>query len=67
MGRYNKENIAFLANRNDKLYDFALGGIWHYDKFWTVRPQAGYSKNISNISLYSFDRLDASITLRRDF
>ena len=67
LGRYNKENIAFLTNRNDKLYDIAVGGIWHYDKFWTVRPQAGYSKNNSNISIYSFDRLDASITVRRDF
>lgn len=67
VGRYNKENIAFLTNRNDKQYDLTMGGIWHYDKFWTVRPQASYTNNSSNISIYSFDRLDASITVRRDF
>ena len=67
IGHYNKENIAFLTNRNDKQYDVTLGGVWHYDKFWTVRPQAGFTNNNSNISIYSFDRLDASITVRRDF
>jgi tetratricopeptide (TPR) repeat protein len=67
IGRYDKENLAFLANRDDKQYDVSLGGNWHLDALWTVRPQIGYTKNISNIPIYSFDRLDASIIVRRDF
>jgi hypothetical protein len=67
MGRYNKENVAFLETRNDKQVDVTLGGNWHFDKFWTMRPQISYTKNNSNIQIYSFDRLDESITIRRDF
>jgi tetratricopeptide (TPR) repeat protein len=67
IGKYDKENIAFLAFRNDKQVDASLGGVWHADKYWTVRPQISYTKNNSNIPIYSFDRLDASITVRRDF
>lgn len=66
-GTYDKENTAFLANRSDKQVDFSLGGNWHRDKNWTVRPQLSYSNNKSNIPIYSFDRIDASVTLRRDF
>jgi len=66
-GRYSKENVAFLASRSDKQYDFSLGSNWHPDKFWSVRPQLGYSNNKSNIPIYSFDRVDASLTLHRDF
>jgi hypothetical protein len=67
IGKYDKENIAFLEYRNDKQVDASLGGVWHADKYWTVRPQISYTKNNSNILIYSFDRLDASITVRRDF
>ncbi|TAJ76240.1 MAG: DUF560 domain-containing protein [Gallionellaceae bacterium] len=66
-GSYDKENVAFLANRSDKQYDFSLGANWHWDKYWTVRPQFSYSNNKSNIAIYSFDRVDASVTVRRDF
>ncbi|MDP2804878.1 MAG: tetratricopeptide repeat protein [Gallionellaceae bacterium] len=67
IGNYDKQNVAFLAARNDKQYDVTLGGAWHPNKAWTVRSQASYSKNNSSILIYSFDRLDASITVRRDF
>jgi hypothetical protein len=66
-GRYNKENSAFLDTRNDKLVDVTLGGNWHFEKLWTMRPQISYSRNNSNIQIYAFDRIDASITVRRDF
>lgn len=66
-GRYSKENAAFLINRNDKLFDVSLGANWHWDKFLSVRPQLSYSSNKSNISIYSFSRIDASINVRRDF
>jgi tetratricopeptide (TPR) repeat protein len=67
IGRYNKENVAFQATRNDKQFDFTIGGNWHWNKLWTMRPQISYSKNNSNIQIYGFDRIDASITVRRDF
>lgn len=66
-GFYDKENAAFLEVRNDKLYDATIGGNWHFSKLWVMRPQVMYSKNISNIAIYGFDRVDASITVRRDF
>jgi tetratricopeptide (TPR) repeat protein len=67
IGRYNKENVAFQATRNDKQFDVTIGGNWHWNKLWTMRPQISYSKNNSNIQIYGFDRIDASITVRRDF
>jgi tetratricopeptide (TPR) repeat protein len=67
IGRYNKENIAFLATRIDQQFDITLGGNWHWTKLWTMRPQISYSKNNSTIQIYGFDRFDASITVRRDF
>jgi len=66
-GSYDKENLAFLTNRIDVLYDATVGGNWHFAKFWIMRPQVVYSMNNSNIPIYGFNRLDASITVRRDF
>ncbi|MEI7842725.1 MAG: porin family protein [Gallionellaceae bacterium] len=66
-GNYDKENVAFLTARSDRQYDATMGLGWHPDKLWTVRSHVSYSKNNSSIPIYSFDRLDASITLRREF
>lgn len=66
-GKYNKENLAFLSTRNDTLWDLNAGASWHLDKDWTVRPQLMMSRNQSNIAIYSFDRTDVSVLLRRDF
>ncbi|MBU3902610.1 MAG: DUF560 domain-containing protein [Gammaproteobacteria bacterium] len=66
-GSYDKENLAFLVKRDDKQFDAVLGANWHLQKLWTLRPQLGYSRNASNIAIYSFDRIDASVTVRRDF
>ncbi|MHB1116798.1 surface lipoprotein assembly modifier [Sideroxydans sp.] len=66
-GQYDKRNLAFLVKRDDKLSDATLGANWHFAKLWTFRPQISYSRNKSNIAIYSFDRIDASMTVRRDF
>ncbi len=66
-GRYSKENAAFLTSRSDKLFDASVGANWHWDKFLSVRPQLSYSNNKSNISIYSFSRIDAAVNVRRDF
>jgi tetratricopeptide (TPR) repeat protein len=67
LANYGKENNLIMANRSEKMVDLTLGLVWHIDKLWTVRPQVAFSKKNSNIALYSFDRTDVSLTIRRDF
>lgn len=64
---YSKVNYYFLRQRNDRLFDLKLGADWHWDKSWTLRPQLGYSRSDSNIAIYGYDRMDVSLTIRRDF
>ena len=66
-GTYSRQNAFFLVNRRDALYDATAGLNWHWDKLWTVRPQLTLTHNQSNISIYSYDRTDISVTVRRDF
>ena len=66
-GRYDKFNAAFMQTRIDRLDDLGVGANWHWDKLWTIRPQIAWSRNDSNIVIYGYDRVDASVTLRRDF
>jgi len=64
---YEKENSFFQRTRKDRLYDLNLGADWHWNKLWTLRPQVAYSKNDSNLAIYNYDRIDVSLTVRRDF
>ncbi|MFA5371063.1 MAG: porin family protein [Sideroxydans sp.] len=66
-GKYDRENLAFMAKRSDTLWDLNMGVNWHWDKSWIVRPQLTVSSNKSNIPVYSFDRNDFSVVIRRDF
>lgn len=66
-GTYTKQNAFFLNTRHDTLTDATMGANWHWDKLWTLRPQVTWSHNQSNISIYGSDRLDTSVTVRRDF
>lgn len=66
-GNYSRANVLFQVKRHDVLTDLTVGANWHWDKLWTLRPQLSWSQNQSNISLYGYDRIDASLTLRRDF
>jgi len=45
----------------------ALGADWRWGKYWTLRPQLAYTRNNSNIVIYSYNRTDVSLTFRRDF
>ncbi|MDO8264372.1 MAG: tetratricopeptide repeat protein [Gallionella sp.] len=67
IGDYGKVNYLFLRQRKDRLYDLKLGAAWHWDKLWTLRPQLNYSRNDSNIAIYGYDRMDISLTVRREF
>ncbi len=64
---YDKTNTRFLRQRNDRFRDMTVGANWHWDKEWTLLPQLSYSENNSNIVIYSYDRTDVSLTIRRDF
>lgn len=67
LGSYDKTNAAFLRERVDRQTDARIGANWHWDRNWTLRPQINYSRNESNIVIYSYDRLDFSLTIRREF
>ena len=64
---YNKVNFNFLRERDDRLHDVKIGADWQWNKFWKLRPQLSYAKNNSNIDLYTYNRLEFSVALRRDF
>lgn len=66
---YSKPN-AFIANngnRDEYQYDLTVGANWRLDKQWSVKPQVWLSKKSSNLAIYSYDRTDISLTVRRDF
>lgn len=66
-GDYSRVNYYFQRQRSDRMYDLTAGANWRWDRLWTVRPQLNYSRNDSNIDIYSYDRTDISLTIRRDF
>ena len=70
--KYQQANASFstatdAVTRDDKQYDGNIGINWHFDNAWTLRPQISYIRNNSNIVIYQFDRVDVSVTIRRDF
>lgn len=66
-GDYREENPLFLTLRAERQYDVAAGLAWRFAKDWSLRPQLTYTRNKANITLYDYDRIEASLTLRRDF
>lgn len=66
-GKYNKENLAFLVNRSDTTMDWSAGLSWRPFKDWIVRPQLSWSRNNSNISIYSYNRTDLSVAVRWNY
>jgi tetratricopeptide (TPR) repeat protein len=67
VGAFDKVNYYFQRQRSDRLIDLAMGASWHWDKLWTLRPQLNYSRNESNIAIYDYNRIDVSLTVRRNF
>jgi outer membrane protein len=67
VGNYSKVNPLFLRQRSDRQHDLTAGINWHLGKLLTLRPQLNYSTNNSNIAIYLYDRIDFSVTVRRDF
>jgi hypothetical protein len=67
IGNYERLNPMFLRLRNDRYSDLTAGASWSFSKRWTLRPQLNFSRNSSNIVIYSYIRRDVSLTIRRDF
>lgn len=67
VGDYDKVNYNFLRQRRDRFYDMNLGLDWHWENLWALRPQIKYFRNVSNIPIYAYDRMDVSLTVRREF
>jgi tetratricopeptide (TPR) repeat protein len=65
--RYDKENVAFLVNRVDKLFDLTVAVQWHINNGWILRPQIIVIRNHSNLPINEFDGVDVSLNLHRDF
>jgi tetratricopeptide (TPR) repeat protein len=66
-GNYSRTNRYFLTQRTDRLTKAVLGVDWRWRKYWNLRPQLAYTHANSNIVVYSYNRTDVSLTLRRDF
>lgn len=64
---FQTRNIVFDVQRRDRQTDAAVGLAWRFDRAWTLRPQIAYTQNRSNVSIYTYDRYEVSLMLRRDF
>jgi hypothetical protein len=52
---------------NDHMADITVGVNWRPVQNWTVRPQATYLENRSNVALSEYRRSEATVTVRYDF
>lgn len=58
---------SLVSYGNDSMTDYTLGLNWRPRKDWTVRPQATYSANHSNVAISEYKRTEATVTVRYDF
>lgn len=64
---YGGDDPIFLTQREDRQHDFSIGARYFPNKSWVIKPQISYIDTESNIVINEFDRLLASISIRRDF
>lgn len=57
----------FLTVRDDRQFDAVIGAVYRIDDSWSMRGQAGYTYNDSNIALYEYDRWSTAAYLRYGF
>ena len=67
LGYFSNINPLISGHRTDRLGDLTVGVNWYLDDLWVVRPQVARYINTSNIAVYSYDRNDYSLTVRRNF
>lgn len=59
--------FGFPQSRDDKQTDLRVGVSYTPVKSWIITPQLAYTENRSNVSLTDFDRVQAFVTVRREF
>lgn len=65
MGAYARDaNVAYGRDRTRFL---SLGVNWRFQPLWSLRAQLGKTSSRSNIPVYSYDKTEVSVLLRRDF
>jgi len=65
--KYAGINTLYQVNRDETLYDLALGVTWTLAKGFSMRPQLSWLKSNSNAELYAYDKVDGSVNFRLDF
>lgn len=58
---------TIVAFGDDHIANASIGLNWRPAPNWTIRPQAIYTENRSNVALTEFHRTEAYITARYDF
>lgn len=66
-GKYSRENILYTERRRDKQFDLSLGANWKFAQSWSLRPQISRTRNYSNTSINAYERIEGSLTVRKDF
>jgi len=64
---YETRNTVFGALREDHQYDATIGVNWQATPGWLVRPQLSYTRNDSNLAINDYDRVELSVTVRREW
>jgi len=57
---------AAVANGRDKFGEASVGILWQFQPRCAVRAQYGYTKNDSNIEIYSYNRSEVVTAIRCD-
>lgn len=58
---------TLVATGRDELFEVALRGSWRLADGWYLQPSVAWVRNLSNIALYTFSKLEGGIMLRREF
>jgi len=64
-GAYARDSV--VAFGEDRTKYLSIGLNWRPWHLWTVGAQVAGTSNISNISLYSYNKTESRITLKREF
>jgi hypothetical protein len=65
--RYNGMDPTFLVTRKDNQYSAGLGVSYLMPYEWRLSPQVTYLYNDSNLQISQFTRLQAFVSMRRDW
>lgn len=65
LGAYARD--ATIMYGRDRTSFFSLGVNWRFQPLWSLRSQLGKTSNRSNIPVYSYDKTEVFVLLRREF